>query len=92
MKMTLAEALAIPKGMKFEEYGKLIEKKNKLQKTLRNLSIKIQDAEDGMDVLKDEVGSDRYNKHLQNKQKAETKREKALAELNAIIETIGGTL
>ena len=32
----------------------------------------------------DEVGSERYNKHLQSKQKAEAKREKAQAKLQTI--------
>jgi len=88
MKMTIAEALAIPKGMKFEEYGKLIEEKKKLHTTIRNLSNKIQDEEYSLEVLSDEVGSERYNKHLQSKQKAEAKREKAQAKLNVIMERI----
>lgn len=89
MKMTMAEALVIPKGMKFEEYGKLMEEKKKLQTSIRNLSNKIQDEEYSLEVLSDEVGSERYNKRLQAKQKAEAKRERAKEKLTAIMEKLG---
>ena len=44
---------------------------------------------DSLEVLSDEVGSERYKKHLQSKQKAEAKREKAQAKLQTIKERIG---
>lgn len=86
--MTLAEALSIPKGMNFEEYEKLLKDKQKLQKQIAKASDTIQSEVDSLEVLADEVGSERYNKHLQSKQKAEAKKEKAQAKLQAIMERI----
>lgn len=83
--MTLAEALCIPKGMDFEEYEKLLKEKKKLEKQIDKLSDDILDEEDSLEVLADEVGSDRYNKHLIAKEKAEAKREKAQGKLNVIM-------
>jgi cell division septum initiation protein DivIVA len=87
--MTITEALSIPKGMDFEEYEKLLKDKQKLEKQIAKASDTIQSEVDSLEVLSDEVGSERYNKHLQSKQKAEVKREKAQAKLQAIMERIG---
>lgn len=84
MKMTISEALSIPKSMNFEEYGKILEKKKKIQTSIRNLSIKIEDQECSLEVLSDEIGSERYNRHLQEKQKYESKRLKLQEELTII--------
>ena len=62
--------------------------KQKLQKQIAKASDTIQSEVDSLEVLADEVGSERYNKHLQSKQKAEAKREKAQAKLQAIMERI----
>lgn len=86
--MTIAEALSIPKGMDFEEYEKLLKDKQKLEKQIAKASSEIDFEVDSLEVLADEVGSERYNKHLQSKQKAEAKREKAQAKLKTIIERI----
>ena len=86
--MTITEALSIPKGMYFEEYGKLLNDKQKLEKQIAKASDTIQSEVDSLEVLSDEVGSERYNKHLQSKQKAEAKREKAQVKLQTIIEII----
>ena len=86
--MTIAEALSIPKWMDFEEYEKLLNDKQKLEKQIAKASDTIQSEVDSLEVLSDEVGSERYNKHLQNKQKVEAKREKAQAKLQTIIERI----
>lgn len=88
-KMTMAEALSIPRGMNYEEYGKLLDEKKKLFTKLRNLSITIQDEEDSLEMLNDEQGSERYNRHLEAKQKAEAKREKAEAKLQDIETKLG---
>lgn len=84
--MTIAEALSIPKGMSFEEYEKLLKEKRKFEKQIAKASSEIDFEVDSLEVLSDEIGSDRYNKHLQNKQKAEVKREKAEAKLKLIME------
>ena len=86
--MTIEEALSIPKGMDFEEYEKLLNDKQKLEKQIAKASMEIDFEIDSLEVLSDEVGSERYNKHLQNKQKVESKREKAQAKLQTIIERI----
>ena len=86
--MTLEEALSIPKGMDFKEYEKLLNDKQKLEKQISKASADIDFEIDSLEVLSDEIGSDRYNKHLQNKQKVEAKREKAQAKLNAIKEVL----
>ena len=86
--MTITEALSIPKGMNFEEYEKLLNDKKKLEKQIAKASDTIQSEVDSLEVLSDEVGSERYNKHLQSKQKAEAKREKAQVKLQTIIEII----
>lgn len=87
--MTIAEALSIPKGMNFEEYEKLLNDKQKLEKQIAKASMEIDFEVDSLEVLSDEVGSERYKKHLLNKQKMEAKREKAQAKLQAIKERIG---
>lgn len=87
--MTITEALSIPKGMNFEEYEKLLNDKQKLEKQIAKASMEIDFEIDSLEVLSDEVRSERYNKHLQNKQKAEVKRGKAQAKLQAIMERIG---
>jgi uncharacterized membrane protein YqiK len=53
------------------------------------LSNKIQDEEFSLEVLSDEVESERYSKHLQAKQEAEAKREKAEAKLQNIEGKLG---
>lgn len=87
--MTLVEALSIPNGMDFEEYEKLLKDKQKAEKQIAKASEDIDFEIDALEVLSDEVGSERYNKHLQSKQKAEAKREKAEAKLNVIMGRIG---
>ena len=87
--MTISEALSIPKGMNFEEYEKLLKDKQKLEKQIAKASDTIQSEIDSLEVLSDEVGSERYNKHLHSKQKAEAKREKAQEKMQAIMERIG---
>lgn len=87
--MTITEALSIPKGMNFEEYEKLLKNKQKLEKQIQKASNDIDFENDSLEILEDEKGSERYNAHLQKKQKAEVKREKAQAKLKIIIERIG---
>jgi cell division septum initiation protein DivIVA len=86
--MTITEALNIPVGMTFDEYEKLLKEKQKLEKQIAKASTDIDFENDSLEVLADEKGSERYNKHLQSKQKAEIKREKAQAKLKAIMERI----
>lgn len=82
--MTLGEALLIPKGMTFEEYEKLLKDKRRLEKQISKAGEEMYCEIDCLDTLSDEEGSERYNKHLQAKLKAESKMEKALCKLNVI--------
>lgn len=89
MGLTFAEFLTIPKGMDFEEYDKLLDSKRKLEKQIVKTSETIYSEEDSLEILADEIGSERYNRHLKNKQKAESKREKARKKLKLIMERLG---
>ena len=87
--MTITEALSIPQGMNFEEYEKLLNDKQKLEKQIAKASMEIDFEIDSLEVLSDEVRSERYNKHMQDKLKSEAKRENAQAKLQTIKERIG---
>lgn len=82
--MKLSEFMNIPVGMSIKEYESLLEERNKLEKQIRKASNKIYDEEDSLQVLTDEVGSSRYNEHMENKLKWESKRDSALNRLNRI--------
>ena len=82
--MTFAELLAMPKGMGLDEYGKLLDSKHRLIRKIRRASDTIFDEEASLEILADEVGSERYNRHLENKKKAEANIVKAKAKLEQI--------
>ena len=88
--MTLEEMLAMPKGMKFEEYESLLKDKQRLEMQIRKASDIIFAENDSLEVLADEIGSERYNKHLANKQKAEVKRIKAQVKLERVVKKLRG--
>ena len=85
--MTLTELLSMPKGVTVEEYERLLKQKENLYRRISGLTEKILTEEDSIFVLSDEVGSDRYNKHVEAKKKFEDKRTKLLQELDNL-ETI----
>ena len=89
MGLTFAEFLAMPKGMDFKEYDKLLNNKRKLEKRITKLSEDIDSEEDSLEILADEIGSERYNRHLTNKHKAEAKREQSQKKLKLINERLG---
>ena len=86
--MTLEELLVMPIGMSLEEYQRLLKEKKKLKNKIANASATIFAEEDSLEILADEVGSERYNKHLENKRKAESKREKAQTKLKLLMEKL----
>ena len=75
--------------MSFEEYERLLADKRKLEKQITKASNDIYSEEDSLEILADEIGSERYNRHLKNKQKAEIKRENAQKKLSIIMERLG---
>lgn len=79
--MTLSEFLSMPKGIKPDEWESELKRKNKINNQLRKLNTERYDLLDALDVLKDEVGSDRYNKKKSRLSEVETKIEKLKASL-----------
>ena len=83
--MTFEELLKMPKGMDIEEYNKLLKKLKKIKNRLTKVSNLIYDEEDSLEVLSDEIGSDRYNRHLEKKQELENEQVKLLEKLKATL-------
>ena len=77
--MTLSEFLSMPKGMKPDEWGAELKRRNKINNQIRKLNTERYDLLDALDVLKDEIGSDRYNKKKSRLSEVETKIEKLKA-------------
>ena len=88
--MTMTELLAMPKGIGLQEYERLLKDKQKLERKIRKTSDIIFAEEDSLAILADEVGSERYNKHLENKRKAEDALRKARAQLEQIEKKLNG--
>ena len=82
--MTLEEFLSIPNGMDFEEYDEILKKKKRIEKRLYKVSNLIYDEENSLTVLEDEVGSERYNRHLEKKQNLQIEQKKLLEELKLL--------
>lgn len=83
-KMTLEEFLSIPNGMDFVEYEEVLKKKKRIEKRLYKVSEMIEGEECSLDVLSDEIGSERYSRHFEEKQKLEVKQKKLLEELKLL--------
>lgn len=79
--MTLSEFLSMQKGMKPDEWEAELRCKDKINNQLRKLNTERYDLLDALDVLKDEVGSDRYNKKKSRLSEVEAKIEKLKASL-----------
>lgn len=88
--MTIAEALSIPKGMNFEEYGKLLKKQNSISKKISRISDDIHFEEYSLEILEDEKGSERYNRHLSLLHNAKSKLNKAYEEYEIIEKKLKG--
>ena len=64
--MTISEFLQCPKGMPFDEYEKHLLKIRRTRSRLHKLCIDRDSLEDGLQVLSDEQGSERWlNKKAQ---------------------------
>ena len=75
--MTVAELSAIPDGMDFDTYVKLVDRRKKLWKKMSALSMEVKDCNYAMMALDDERGSDRWRKWQE-------KKEKFVRDLNAV--------
>lgn len=88
MTLTITEVLNAPKGMDFTEYETLLEEKKRLEKKIRCANMQVYDAEASLEVLADEIGSERYNLHARNRHSFEVKKQKALERLREIEEKL----
>lgn len=79
--MTIQDLLRMPKGMKPDEWEAELKCRNKINNQLRKLNTERYDLLDALDVLKDEIGSDRYNKKKSRLSQVEAKIEKLKASL-----------
>ena len=79
--MTIQDLLKMPKGMKPDEWEAELKRRNKINDQLMKLSTERYDLLDAIDVLKDEIGSDRYNKKKSRLSEVEAKIEKLKASL-----------
>ena len=62
--MTMTEFLGMPNGISLDEYEFIIDKKHRLERQIVRAVNSIYDAEDSLEVLSEDVGSNRYNKYL----------------------------
>ena len=79
--MTIQDLLKMPKGMKPDEWEAELKRRNKINDQLMKLSTERYDLLDAIDVLKDEIGSDRYNKKKSRLSEVEAKIEKLKASI-----------
>ncbi len=79
--MTIQDLLRMPRGMKPDEWEAELKRKDKINNQLRKLNTERYDLLDALDVLKDEIGSDRYNKKKSRLSEVEAKIEKLKASL-----------
>lgn len=80
MKMTLEKALGCPRGMNFEEYAERLAKLEKVQNKLYRLSTRRDELEDALEILADEIGSERWKKKKDELDKVNDKMIKLLNE------------
>lgn len=77
MKMTLSEALACPPRMTFDEWGEYIIQSKKIDKQIGKCSEDVYYLNYVIEeILSDEVGSERYNRKVVERDKAEEKLKK----------------
>lgn len=60
--MTFEELLKMPKGMSIEEFNKLLKKQKRIRNRLTKVSNLIYDEIDSLEMLSDEIGSDRIER------------------------------
>lgn len=77
MKMTLSEALACPPRMTFDEWGEYIHKCKLIDRQISKVSEDVYTFNYVLkEILFDEVGSERYNRKVAERDKAEEKLKK----------------
>ena len=89
-KLTMSEILECPSGMHIEEYAELLNWKRKTDKRICKLSEDIDFEEDALEVLADEKGSERFNRHIERLKELRAKRDTACEEYEAIKAKLDG--
>lgn len=85
MRMTFEEFLKMPKGIDIEYYNKLLKKQKRIKNRLTKVSNLIDEEIDSLNVLSDEIGSDRYNRHLEKLQDLENEQVKLFEKFKATL-------
>lgn len=80
--MTIQDLLRMPKGMTPDEWDNELKRRDNINKKIKKLLTDKQDTEDALDVLKDEIGSERYKKKEIHLKEIELKIERLRKELN----------
>lgn len=86
--LSLDEFLRIPVGMSIEDYQSLLSKQDNLVKKLAKLSSERDFLLDGLDILSDEEGSDRWNSKRHQLDKVETQMDRCTQQLRDIEDQI----
>jgi len=81
--MTIQELLMMPVGYLPDEWEKELQRRKKVEKRIRKLSDDIQWEELSLDVLKDEIGSERWMKHNNRMYNLIAKRDMLVKEVEA---------
>ena len=61
--MNIGELMAWPVGYSLEEWEKELKRRKCVEKKIRKLSVEIDGETQSLEVLKDEIGSERWMKH-----------------------------
>ena len=79
--MTIQELLMMPVGYLPEEWEKELVRRKKVEKRVRKLSDEIDGEVESLEVLRDEIGSERWSKHNNRLFNLIAKREVLIAEM-----------
>ena len=82
--MTISELATIPKGMDLNTYSQLLDKRKKLWHRMSRLTDVVRDCNDAMWALDGEIGSDRWKRWSERKEKALKDLDKANEEFDAV--------
>lgn len=78
--MTISELMMMPVGVTLEEWENTLKERKKVVKRIRKLSDEIDGEAQSLEVLKDEIGSERWMKHNTRLFNLTAKRDKLIEE------------
>lgn len=79
--MTIHELLTMPVGYLPDEWEKELKRRKNVEKRVRKLSDEIDGEVESLEVLRDELGSERWNKHNNRLYNLIAKRDRLLKEM-----------